>query len=127
MSEKNVELVRRGTRDTREFWAMLDEHVVWDVRGRPMVDLDDVIVGREAVIEGSRRYWTTWDDYTLEVEELIDMGASVVVVVRERGRGKGSGAPIDERSAQVWTFRSARIIRWDIFPTRAEAIEAASG
>ncbi len=30
MSSENVELVRRGIENVHAFWAMLDEHVVWD-------------------------------------------------------------------------------------------------
>src|SRR5215211_557697 len=124
MSEENVELVRRGTENTQEFWAMLDEYVVWDLRDRPILDLEHIYFGREAVIEASRYYWVTWDGYALEAEEFIDVGSSVVVVVHERARGKGSGAPIDERWAQVWTFSRRRIVRWECFATRAAAIEA---
>jgi ketosteroid isomerase-like protein len=126
MSEENVERVRQGIESVDVFWAMLDEHVVWDLRGWPRgPDLDTVYVGRDAVIEASRRYWGTWADYRVEAEELLDAGPSVVVVLHERGRGKGSGAPFDLRHPQVWTFRGDRIIRWESFQTRAEALEAA--
>jgi ketosteroid isomerase-like protein len=125
MSEENVELVRRGIESLETFWSLLDEHVVWDLSEYPAVDLHGVYVGREAVIEASRRYWGTWDDYRLDAEELIDAGSSVVVAVRERGRGKGSGAPFEKRWAQVWTFERGRIIRWELFPDKAAALEAA--
>jgi ketosteroid isomerase-like protein len=125
MSQENVELVRRGIQSVETFWALLDEHVVWDLRDFPVLDLDGVYAGRDAVIEASRHYWGTWDDYRLDAEELIDAGSSVVVVVHERGRGKGSGAPFEQRFAQVWTFGRGRIIRWELFPDKAAALEAA--
>jgi ketosteroid isomerase-like protein len=124
MSQENVELVRRGIESVETFWAMLDEYVVWDLRGLPLLDLDPVYIGRDAVVAASRRYWGTWADYRIEAETLIDAGASVVVLLRERGRGKGSGAPIDERLAQVWTFLRGQIIRWESFGTKAQALEA---
>ena len=125
MSQENVELVRRALESVDAFWAMLDEYVVWDVRERPMLDLDGAFVGRDAVVEASRHYWGTWQkDYRLEAEELIDAGCSVVMAVRERGRGKGSGAPFDQRFAQVWTFSRGRIVRWEVFPHKARALEA---
>ena len=125
MSKENVELVRRGIQSAAGFWALLDDQVVWDTHNySSVVDLDDVYVGREAVISASRHYWGTWDDYHLDAEELIDAGASVVLVVRERGRGKGSGAPFERRWAQVMTFREGRIIRWELFPHRAAALQA---
>jgi ketosteroid isomerase-like protein len=125
MSEENVELVRRGMESADSFWELLDEHVVWDLRKRPILDLDDVYVGRDPVVRASRRYWGMWDEYQLDVEELVDGGASVVVVLRERGRGKGSGAPFDQRWAQVWTFSSGRIVRWEMYPDTSTALAAA--
>jgi ketosteroid isomerase-like protein len=125
MSRENVELVRRGIQSVETFWALLDEHVVWDLRDYPVLDLDGVYVGRDAVIEASRHYWGTWDDYRLDAEELMDAGSSVIAVVRERGRGKGSGAPFEQRFAQVWTFGRGRIIRWELFPDKPAALEAA--
>ena len=125
MSQENVNLVRRGVEDVNTFWALLDEYVVWDLREYPILDLDSVYVGREAVIEASRHYWGTWDEYSLDAEELISAGSSVVVVVREQGRGKRSGAPFDKRWAQVWTFGRGRIIRWEVFPDKTAALVAA--
>jgi uncharacterized protein len=125
MSQENVELVRRGIRSVEAFWALLDENVTWDLGDNPPPDLHGAYVGRDAVVEASRRYWGTWDDYSLDADELIDAGSSVVVVVHERGRGKGSGAPFDRRWAQVWTFREGRIVRWRLFADKAAALEAA--
>jgi ketosteroid isomerase-like protein len=125
MSEENVELVQRGMQNVAAFWALLDEKVVWDLREFPLPDSHGLVVGRDAVIEASRHYWGTWDDYRIDAEELIDAGSSVVVAVRERGRGRGSGAPFDRQWAQVWTFRRGRIVRWELFPHKAAALEAA--
>ena len=96
MSEENIELVRQGIENIDAFWAMLDEYVVWDHRGQPAPDLDGVYFGREAVIKASRHYWGTWTDYRVEVEELLDAGPSVVVILRERGRGKEQRRPFRE-------------------------------
>jgi ketosteroid isomerase-like protein len=125
VSSENVERVRRGVADVEAFWAMLDEFVTWDLRAWPTIDLEPVHVGREAVIAASRRYWGTWTDYSVEAEEIIDAGASVVVIIRERGRGKGSGAPFEQFHPQLWTFREGRVVRWESFPTRESAMEAA--
>ena len=117
-------MVRRGLASVEVFWALLDEYVVWDMRERPMLDLDSVYVGRDAVVKASRHYWGTFRDYSLDAEEVFDAGSSVVVVLRERGRGKGSGAPFDQRLAQVWTFSRGRVVRWEIFQDAAHALQA---
>jgi hypothetical protein len=35
MSQENVDLVRRGFSNPDSFWALLDEHVVFDTRSLP--------------------------------------------------------------------------------------------
>ena len=127
MSQENVDLVRRGIASAESFWALLDEHVVFDTRNYPGLDIfgTPVVVGRKAVIDYTRPYWGTWDDYHLDAEELIDAESTVVGLVRERGRGKGGGVPFDRRWAQVWTFSRGRIIRWEHFSDKADALEAA--
>jgi ketosteroid isomerase-like protein len=124
MSRENVELVRRAVQSVETFWALLDDYVVWDLREVPAPDLDGVYVGRDAVVGASRHWWGTWTDYRLEAEEIIDAGSSVVLSVRERGRGKGSGVPYERRFAQVWTFHRGKVIRWEVFPDEAAALEA---
>src|SRR5829696_3565860 len=57
MSQENIELVRRGVQSVEAFWALLDEYVVWDLRDYPILDLDGVYVGRDAVVEASRHWW----------------------------------------------------------------------
>ena len=123
MSQENVELVRRGMASADAFWSMFDDHVVLIMNG-VVLDADDVYVGREAAIELTRQYWGTFENYRLVPVELIDVGPSVVVVVHESGRGRGSGAPFERRWVQVWTFRGRRIIHWEVFWDRAEALEA---
>jgi ketosteroid isomerase-like protein len=125
MAERQLELVRQGVADVHAFWDMLDEHVVWDLRASRLPDLDGVYMGREAVIRWSRHYWGAWEDYRIEIEELVDAGSGIVVMLRERGRGRGSGAPWEKLHPQVWTFRGDRIVRWESFETRADALAAA--
>jgi ketosteroid isomerase-like protein len=126
MSRENVEAVRRGFGSAEAFWALLDEYVVMDLRGAAgFPDLEGVYVGRDAFVKVSGHWWGTWTDYRIDAEELIDAGSSVVVVAHERGRGKGSGAPFEQRYAAVLTFSRGRIIRWEAFPDKAAALEAA--
>jgi ketosteroid isomerase-like protein len=125
MSEDNVELVHRGMESAEAFWAMLDDDVVWDLRAFPFLDLDPVYIGRDAVIKASRHYWGTWAEYRLDADEVIDAGSKVLVTVHERMRGKASGLPWDRRWAQVWTFDGGRVVRWELFQDKAEALEAA--
>ena len=114
MSQENVESSDAESKALKPSGHCLTS-TLWDLRAYPVLDLDGVYVGRDAVIKASRHYWGTWHEYRLDAEQFIDAGSSVVIAVRERGRGRGSGAPFDQRWAQVWTFSRGRIIRWELF------------
>ena len=65
-----------------------------------------------------------WEDWQLEVEELLDAGDQVVAFVRMLGRSK-AGLPVDMRFAQVWTYRNGKQIRMQMYASRDEALKAA--
>jgi ketosteroid isomerase-like protein len=62
----------------------------------------------------------------LEVEELIDAGDQVLVLIRFGGRGKMSGAEVEALVWNVWTFRAGEPVRWTYFgEDQTGALEAA--
>ena len=65
-----------------------------------------------------------WDDWELEVEDYVDAGERVVVIINQRGRSKASGIPVEMRFAQVWTLRDGRGIRMEMYASVDEALEA---
>jgi ketosteroid isomerase-like protein len=66
-----------------------------------------------------------WGDWSFDVEEFIDAGEAVVVVVRMHAMGKGSGAEVDRQDALVYRFADEKIVRTDYFNSKAQALEAA--
>jgi ketosteroid isomerase-like protein len=128
MSQENIEVVQSMYRagDPRRFFDLLDEEVELDFSGYPVPGAR-VLRGKDAAIDWSRRWWGTWDEYVLEATEIVDAGKNrVVVVQRERGRGKGSGVQLERRWAVVYTLRMGRVVRFQPFKTREEALEAAA-
>ena len=79
-------------------------------------------------IEGLRAAWlewlAPWETYRTEIEEAIDLGDSVVVLVRDFARQRGDASEVALTSAAVWTIRDQRIIRVEFFLTREEALKA---
>jgi ketosteroid isomerase-like protein len=124
MSQENVELVRRVIDDLDALVEAFDEDVVWDTRNHAPLDLEGVYHGREAVIAVFRRWVGSWTEYRFEVEEMIDLGNSVVAVVSETGRGIGSGAPWNQSYCLVYTLRDHRIVRGASYKDKSEALEA---
>ena len=125
MSQENVEAMRRGYERfaaTGEIRAQPD--FVWDVSRLGWPD-KQIYFGAEGANQFNAEWADAWDGWELEVEEYIDAGESVVVIVNQRGRSKATGIPVDMRFAQVWSFRDGQAIRMQMYSSVAEALEAA--
>ncbi|MQA72811.1 MAG: hypothetical protein GEU88_00390 [Solirubrobacterales bacterium] len=129
MSSENVEFLRRGYEalergDLETFEALARErldpkfefHHVWDGR---------VFEGFEGTMDWLSDTRETWNDYKQEIEEIIDLGENVVVVLGISAQGVGSGVPVAQQLAAVWTFDGDRAVRARSFTSRADALEAA--
>jgi ketosteroid isomerase-like protein len=129
VSRENAEFLRKGYEalergDIETFTALSRErldpdfafHLLWDGR---------VLKGFEGTMEWLSDTRETWADYTQEVEEVVDLGDDVLVVVRLSARGGGSGVPVTQELAIVWTFEGDKAVLARSFASRAEALEAA--
>jgi ketosteroid isomerase-like protein len=125
----NVEFLRSGYEalqqgDLETFKALAHErlgpdfefHLVWDGR---------VLRGYEGTLEWLADTRATWEGYTQEVEEIIDLGEQVVVVLCLSARGAGSGVPVAQELAVVWTFEGDRAVRARSFTSRPAALVSA--
>src|SRR5437763_17207183 len=112
MSQENVEIVQRGREGylaTGEPpWDAFDEEV-------EVFDHDTPDQGAYRGHLGLRRWledWgAAWDDWSIEPEEVIDAGDSVVALIRMKTRGRGSGVEVERRDAQVFKLGNGRIVR----------------
>ena len=126
MSQENVEIVRRMwdaflDADFATAFAFSDPDIEWDGTNLP-----DGQIGRgsAAVMDHIRRWADQWDEWTVEVERIIDAGDErVVVLIRERGRSK-SGVEMDEHHAELYTLRDGLVVRRQGFSDPNEALEA---
>jgi len=124
VSEENVELLRRGYAHfiaTGEINAHPD--LVWDVSRLGWPD-QQVYPGVEGAMRFNAEWAAAWDDWELEVEDYLDAGERVVVIVNQRGRSKATGVPVEMRFAQVWTLRDGQGIRMQMYASVEEALEA---
>ena len=129
MSEENVEFVRNLyamiDRGNAEAWDLLPRDFVIDLSRRL---IDPVILrGPDEMRAFYRDLGEPWaGGAKLEVEELIDAGHQVLVLIRFGGRGKMSGAEVEALVWNLWTFRDGEPVRWTYFgEDRAQALEAA--
>jgi ketosteroid isomerase-like protein len=127
MSEENVEVVSRHMDAylSGDFEAALRAYspqVEIDVTVRPE---GRVYRGREGVIEAFRVWRGTWENWEGQVEEIVDAGDRVLMVLHESGRGKGSGVEIDQHTFFLYTLRDGLIVHTVVLINRDEALEAA--
>jgi hypothetical protein len=78
-------------------------------------------------LDGLRNGWldwlAPWTSYRTEIEELIDLGERVVVVVRDYARSEPDAPEVDYMGATIWTVRDGRVSRVDFYAGgRAEGL-----
>jgi ketosteroid isomerase-like protein len=129
MSEENVELVYRvadamNRRDLDAFLALADSDLEFHSR---LVELEGGEPYRGH--DGIRSWWEdvlrVFPDFSTEIEEVRDLGDVTVTRVSLRGHGMESDAPWEQTQWHVTEWRHKKSIRWRIFMSEAEALEAA--
>jgi ketosteroid isomerase-like protein len=131
VSQENVEVVRRvmdaeRCRDTATVFALYDEDIEWDVSrvGGPVAGHPEMLRGHNGVRSWLRTWYEGFGGVSYEVEELIDAGEHVVLVVNQHGRGRASGADVSLRLYGVWTVRDRKVVRVAWFLNRIDALKA---
>jgi ketosteroid isomerase-like protein len=118
---RGYEALERGDLDTFEELARerigpdFEFHLVWDGR---------VLKGWTGTQEWIADTRETWEGYSQKVEEIVDRGDRVLVVVSISGRGSESGVPVEQELAVVWTFEGERARTARSYTSRAEAFAA---
>jgi ketosteroid isomerase-like protein len=78
---------------------------------------------------GVRESWEGWleafDEYSFDVEQIVDCGDDVLVVGREQVQGAASGAPLTSRNYAVLTIRDGKLLRYREFYDEGAARQAA--
>jgi ketosteroid isomerase-like protein len=127
VSQKNVDRAWRASRDFESLLDALADDIVWDNRdyGAELPPEWVASVAGKAAVTAMLRSWVgTWDDFRFDVEEIIDGGDSVVVVVRETGRGRGSGLPMAHDYCHVWSFEAGSIVAATAYSSKVDALRA---
>jgi ketosteroid isomerase-like protein len=134
MSRENIEVVRRlfaafrsvdvgnFERSFDEVREIFDPEVDWVAAPHSLLSSEEY-----RGYDGVRRFWTqflsAWDEYGVEVEELIDAGDQVVAVMRLSGRT--NELEVDEARSSLLTLRDGRIVRIEPFASKDGGLEAA--
>jgi ketosteroid isomerase-like protein len=129
MSQENVELVRRAyqlVNDGLEFLPRELFDPAYEFDARDVVPSYGVIRGYEAVKAALLEYWQTFEDFSLELKEVVHADEErVVTAVRDGGRIQDSDAEVWNDLFHVWTFRDGKVIRVSSHNEKNRALEAA--
>ena len=83
-------------------------------------------LGLDELSTALREYLRAFSDLRIEAERIIDLsGDRVLVLSRQTARGKQSGVPIEHELGDLFTLRDGKIVRYDSYWNRADALEAA--
>jgi ketosteroid isomerase-like protein len=103
-------------------WDELDPDVVF------VIDPSSFVAGTYRGHDGIRALIRLteeiFDEFRYEVDELIEIGESVLAVGRLRVRGKQSGATGTQSGAWLIRVRDGRIVSYRSYLRREEALEA---
>jgi ketosteroid isomerase-like protein len=80
--------------------------------------------GLSGLRDGWRDWLAPWASYRAEIEELIEVGDDVVVLVRDYGRRTPGSPEIDTITAAVYTVRDGKVARAAFYSHRADALKA---
>jgi ketosteroid isomerase-like protein len=112
------------------------EHFI--TTGQPAQDMtdDDVVVYDHDIMDGEvyrghagvsrwlSDWATAWSHFSLDTEEFLDAGESVVVVFQLKAKGARSGVEVARQDAVVFAVRNAKMVRIDYFNSRDQALKA---
>jgi ketosteroid isomerase-like protein len=79
-------------------------------------------------IDGFRQLWLDWlepwDTYQVQVDEIIEAGDRVAVLIRDHGRRHDTDAEVELISGSVWMVRDGKIARAEFYANRNDLFEA---
>ncbi len=129
MSQEWVDLVRLGFEaiergDLAVFDGMTTDDLV--LVQPPEVPDAKTYEGRSALADSMEDWPNQWEDFRMDLVEIIDAGDEVAVsVTRHRGRGRESGIEMDFEVFYVQRGRDGKLARVEMFFSREQALEAA--
>jgi ketosteroid isomerase-like protein len=134
MSQENMEILRRAfevfSRDgpagviSGGFWS---PEIVWDA-SRSGIPGHGVYRGHDEVRSYFEDDWFQafpFEEWEVEIEQLIDNGDQVIAMSRQRGRGATAGVASELELALVFDLRDGQIVRVETYLDRMKALEAA--
>ena len=87
-------------------------------------DLNTVIRGKEGWRQFAETWREAWEDITVKVERIEDLGDRIVALLTFNGRGRGSGVEVSLRVGHVATVREGRLSKLVSIASWDETLQA---
>jgi ketosteroid isomerase-like protein len=128
MSQENVEIVRANLEEfvrTRRPTATQSPDFVWDLTNYEGWPDKAVYAGQDEWMAFVENWMEPFDDWTMEIEEILDAGDDrVAVILLQRGTLKGSTQAVEMRYGSVYWVEEGTIVRADAYSPAERALAA---
>lgn len=128
MSEENLEIVRKvyeawqGGQPATAPLAFLGED--FEYVNPPYAVHPGTRRGKEGWTAATQNLSDSFENWAHRPGETIDAGNRIVVMTTFCARGRGSSIDLEKFEPHVWTLRDRKVIRFEWFNDREEAIRA---
>jgi ketosteroid isomerase-like protein len=136
MSQENVESSKRGYKMlndalksgdmgvlTRRVEERFDPEVVFKPAGA--FPESEEVHGHDGALRFLATQMEAFEAMWFEPQGFIDAGDRVVVPVRVGGRARHTGIDLEFERVHVWSYRSGKVVRLEMYASKREAFEAA--
>ena len=128
MTQDNVENLRAycaaWEMSTQPDFGLLDPEVVFEDDILPD-HAGEIYRGHEGVVRATRTWLQPYEEFTIELGEILGSGDRLVSTHRFLATARHTGIRTELRYAYVWTFRDGKVIHLRSFREREQALEAA--
>ena len=125
MSSENLQVLRDGygafaRQDLPAVLAAFDERIEWTTPDS--LPFGGVRHGHEEVTAFFGELAARWQELSVEPEEFVDAGDTIVVLARLRATG--GGGSLDAGAAHVWRMRDGKAVAFTEYTDTARALQA---
>ena len=135
MSQANIDLAKQGIAAINEAYAR-DDVAPWRQQVETIFDPEVVLEAGDAFTEGEwhgkegaigfvANQMEVLKEMWMRLDEFIDVDENCFIVgITFGGQARHTAIPVELHPFHVLTLRAGKILRWRIFLTREEALEA---
>ena len=130
MSQENVEVVRETiearNRSLDDWLSFFHPHAQTGDRAAAAAGMPTTAIGRDELRRDAELWMETFDDFHMEIVELVDLDELVLAEVRFHGTGKANGAEVTGSQVDLYRVCEGLITEHRAgYSSREEALEAA--